>query len=207
MSFTIWFTGLSGAGKSTLSSNIYYELRRRGLEAELLDGDIIRNNFSQELGFSKRDRDMNVRRIGFVSHLLNKHGVVSVVAAIAPYREAREANRALIGDYVEVFVNCPLDVTEKRDPKGLYARARAGEIPNFTGVSAPYEAPVLPEIEVFTDRESVEDCLQRITEALEWSGRIPVAPERPYCLDAEREEALWRDRLAGLGFARDVSKS
>jgi adenylylsulfate kinase len=207
MSFTLWFTGLSGAGKSTLSRKVYYELRRRGLAAELLDGDLIRNNFGQELGFSKKDRDINVRRIGFVSHLLSKHDVISVVAAIAPYREAREANRALIGDYVEVFVNCPLEVTEKRDPKGLYARARTGEISNFTGVSDPYEAPPSPEIEVFTDRESVEDCYCRILEVLERSGRIPAVTERPLCLDAEREEAIWRNRLADLGFAKGCLKS
>lgn len=202
MSFTLWFTGLSGAGKSTLSRKVYYELRRRGLAAELLDGDLIRNNFGQELGFSKKDRDINVRRIGFVSHLLNKHGVISVVAAIAPYQDARQANRKLIEDYVEAFVNCPLEVTEKRDPKGLYAKARTGEIPHFTGVSDPYEAPELPEIEIRTDRDSVEGCYCQIIRSLERSGRIPAVPDCVLFPDAELEEANWRNRLADLGFAK-----
>ena len=207
MGFTLWFTGLSGAGKSTLSRKVFYELRRRGLAAELLDGDIIRGNFGQELGFSKRDRDINVRRIGFVSHLLNKHGVISVVAAIAPYRDARQANRRLLEDYVEAYVNCPLMVVEKRDPKGLYARARAGNIPSFTGVSDPYEAPETPEIEVHTDRETVEDSYRRIITVLEASGRIAPGANRALQSDAEEEDAVWRSRLADLGFADGCLKS
>ena len=116
--FTLWFTGLSGAGKSTNSYNIYMELKRRGLKAELLDGDIIRINFSQGLGFSKRDRDINIRRIGFVSYLLNKNDIISIAAAISPYKETRNLNRHLIENYIEVFCDCPLEVLEKRDPKG-----------------------------------------------------------------------------------------
>ena len=165
--FTIWFTGLSGSGKSTLSRRIYLEIRRRGLKAELLDGDIIRTNFSQELGFTKKERDINVKRIGFLSWLLNKHGIISVVAAIAPYEETRQINRKLIKNYIEVFCNCPLEVVEKRDVKGLYAKARKGLIPHFTGISDPYEPPSNPEIVVYTDKETVEESVNKIINFLE----------------------------------------
>lgn len=126
MSHTIWFSGLSGSGKTTLSRNIFISLKSAGLKVELIDGDIVRSNFSQELSFTKRDRDINVKRIGFLSHLLNKNGVISVVAAIAPYAETRAMNRQLIRNYVEVFCDCPFDVVASRDPKGLYKRAFAG---------------------------------------------------------------------------------
>ena len=202
MSFTIWFTGLSGAGKSTLSSLTYYEIRRRGLEAELLDGDLIRSNFTQELGFSKRDRDINVRRIGFVSHLLNKHNVVCVVAAIAPYAAMRDANRKLIESYHEVHVHCGLEVLKERDPKGLYARALAGDIPNFTGISDPYEPPAHPEVRVETHRQTEEQSFALILGHLDAQGLIPPMPRD--CGDScvETEEAMWRNRLASLGFLR-----
>ncbi|WP_291495688.1 adenylyl-sulfate kinase [Desulfocurvus sp.] len=202
MSFTLWFTGLSGAGKTTLSRCVYLELRRRGLAAELLDGDIIRTNFSSELGFSRRDRDVNVRRIGFVSHLLNRHGVVSVVAAIAPYALARAQNRELLENYVEVFVNCPLEVTERRDVKGLYARARAGQISNFTGVSDPYEEPRTPEVTCFTDREDVATSVGRVLEYLQDKGLAPPAADCQPGEDCERADRQWRSRLARLGYAR-----
>lgn len=203
MSFTLWFTGLSGSGKSTLSSRVYLKLKRRSLAAEWIDGDIIRANFSQELGFSKRDRDINVRRIGFVSHLLTKNKVVSVVAAIAPYAEARLANRRLIGNYVEVFCACPLTVVEERDAKGLYAKARAGQIPNFTGVTDPYEEPTAPEIIVHTDLETPAESVARIITALEERGLIPSATECVYCHYTEDDERLVRRSLAQMGYAKN----
>jgi len=202
MSFTIWFTGLSGAGKTTLSSRVYLELKRRSLAAEWIDGDIIRANFSQELGFSKRDRDINVRRIGFVSHLLSKNGVISVVAAIAPYAEARRANRSLIGRYVEVFCSCPLEVVEKRDVKGLYARARRGEIPNFTGVSDPYEPPEEPEVVVHTDRETPGESVSRILSYLERNGLVPPRERCRLKEYSEEDERRVREALASLGYAK-----
>ncbi len=200
--FTIWFTGLSGSGKSTLSRRVYLEIRRRGLKAELLDGDIIRTNFSQELGFTKRERDINVKRIGFLSWLLNKHGIISVVAAIAPYEETRQINRKLIKNYIEVFCNCPLEVVEKRDVKGLYAKAKKGLIPHFTGISDPYEPPSNPEIVVYTDKETVEESVNKIINFLEESKFLP-----PVSVDIdpkilEQEEKILREHLRQLGFAR-----
>src|SRR5436853_6151835 len=142
--FTLWFTGLSGSGKSTLSCMVEEELRQRGLRVEVLDGDVVRTNLSKGLGFSKEDRDTNIRRIGFVCHLLSRNGVAAIAAAISPYREVRDEVRQMIGDFVEVYVRCPVDVCASRDVKGLYAKAMAGEIPGFTGVSDPYEEPLNP---------------------------------------------------------------
>ncbi|WP_456432635.1 adenylyl-sulfate kinase [Thermosulfuriphilus sp.] len=201
--FTIWFTGLSGSGKTTLSRKVYLEIRRRGLKAELLDGDIIRTNFSQELGFTKKERDINVRRIGFLSWLLNKHGIISVVAAIAPYEDTRRQNRLLIPHYIEVFCNCPLEVVEARDVKGLYARARAGKIPNFTGISDPYEIPKNPEVVVYTDKETVEESLGKILSYLEDRELIPFEPlETKDYAEIEEEERRLRRHLAQIGYAR-----
>lgn len=172
MSFTIWFTGLSGAGKTTLSSRVYDAVVERGFKAELLDGDVIRKNLSQELGFSKQDRDIQVKRIGFVCRLLNKHDIVCVTALISPYQEARQANRDLIDNFVEVYVQCPLKVLEERDTKGLYAKALSGEIENFTGVSDPYEEPVKPDVVVNTDRESIDQSFAKIMDCLEQNGLL-----------------------------------
>ena len=155
--FTLWFTGLSGAGKSTLSHAVGNALKARGRRVERLDGDEVRQRLSRGLGFSKDDRDENVRRIGFVARLLSRNGAVAIAAAISPYRELRdEVRRAHEAPFVEVFVDCPLDVLVKRDPKGLYAKALQGQILNFSGVSDPYEAPLAPEITVHTDAETVE---------------------------------------------------
>ncbi len=200
--FTIWFTGLSGSGKSTLSRLTYLELKRRGLKAELLDGDIIRTNFSQELGFTKRERDINVKRIGFLSWLLNKHGIISVVAAIAPYEETRQINRKLIPNYIEVFCNCPLEVVEKRDPKGLYTRAKRGEIPHFTGISDPYEPPQNPEIVCYTDRETIEESFQKIIDYLVTNDFVPETILIDDISILEQEERLLREHLRKFGFAR-----
>jgi adenylyl-sulfate kinase len=160
--FTLWFTGLSGAGKSTISEVIAERLRGEGHRAELLDGDVVRTNLSQGLGFSKEDRDINVRRIGFVCELLSRNGVVAVVAAISPYRDVREELRARIPNFFEVFVDCPLEVLSARDVKGLYKKAMAGEIAQFTGVSDPYEAPRNPDLLIRSDRETVEESVDRV---------------------------------------------
>ncbi len=170
--FTLWLTGMSGAGKSTISDKIIERLRTAGAKVELLDGDIVRTNLSQGLGFSREDRDTNIRRIGFVSELLSRNGVIVVVAAISPYRETREEVKAKIGNFVEVFVNCPVEVLAARDVKGLYKKALAGEVGNFTGISDPYEPPLHPDVEVRTDRETVDESLDRIWAELRRRGFI-----------------------------------
>jgi adenylyl-sulfate kinase len=165
---TIWFTGLSGAGKSTLAEAVRDALRARGRRVEILDGDEVRTNLSKGLGFSKEDRDTNIRRIGYVARLLSRNGVVAITAAISPYAEIRdEVRRAHEARFVEIFVDCSLDELVKRDKKGLYAKALRGEIENFTGVSDPYEPPASPDIHVHTDRERVEESLARIVSWLE----------------------------------------
>jgi len=165
--FTLWFTGLSGAGKSTLARAISEILRSRGRNVEILDGDEVRENLSKGLGFSREDRDTNIRRIGYVCHLLSRNGVVAISAAISPFREVRDENRRRIGSFVEVFVKCPLDVLVQRDVKGLYKKALAGQIKDFTGVSHPYEEPLQAEIVVETDKETVEESVNRILRFLE----------------------------------------
>jgi adenylyl-sulfate kinase len=165
----LWLTGLSGAGKSTIAEGVAVELRRRGRRVEVLDGDAIRENLSKGLGFSKEDRDTNIRRIGFVAELLARNGVVVIVAAISPYRAVRDDVRARIERFVEVHVHCPLEELVRRDVKGLYRRALAGEIANFTGVSDPYEEPVQPEVVVDTSVESVDGSVHRVLAVLERS--------------------------------------
>ena len=170
--FTLWFTGLSGAGKSTISTLVEQELRRRGHRVELLDGDVVRTNLSKGLGFSKEDRDENVRRIGFVCQLLSRNGVAAIAAFISPYREIRDEVRARIGRFVEVYVECPLETLIERDVKGLYKMALAGEIANFTGVSDPYEPPVNPEVVVRTGDETPEHSVATIMARLEGLGYV-----------------------------------
>jgi adenylylsulfate kinase len=170
--FTIWFTGLSGAGKSTLAEIIEQRLRERGHNVEVLDGDEVRTHLSKGLGFSKEDRDINIKRIAFVSKLLTRNGVVTISAAIAPYREAREWARQEIGNFVEVYVKCPLEVCRQRDVKGLYKLVDEGKIKNFTGVDDPYEEPGNPEVIVETDKESIEESVQKIFAKLEEFGYL-----------------------------------
>ena len=170
---TLWFTGLSGAGKSTLSNLIAEELRRRGLKVEILDGDEVRTNLSKGLGFSKEDRDTNIKRIGYVCKLLTRNGVVAISAAISPYKEIRDYNRQQIGRFVEIYVRCSIEALTQRDVKGLYKKALAGEIQNFTGISDPYEAPEHPEITVDSERQTKEESLQAILDYLEQHGWIP----------------------------------
>ena len=172
MSFTLWFTGIPASGKTTLSQGVYSHLKSRGLKVELLDGDLIRTAFNQDLGFSQQDRDTQVRRLGIISQLLNKNEVIAIVGAISPYAATRSQNRLIIGRYLEVFCDCPVEVAKTRDPKGLYAKALAGEISNFTGVSDPYEIPEAPEIIVRTALESIEDSMAKILTYLEDCGYI-----------------------------------
>ncbi len=159
---TLWFTGLSGSGKSTLAQYITPVLKEQGCKVEVLDGDEVRQNLSKGLGFSKEDRDTNIKRIGWVAKVLTRNGVVTIAAAISPYREVRQWCREQIGNFVEIHVNCPLEVCEQRDTKGLYARARAGEIKQFTGIDDPYESPENPEVVVNTAEESVEESAEKI---------------------------------------------
>jgi adenylyl-sulfate kinase len=176
--FVLWFTGLSGAGKSTLTEAIAPELRARGCRVEVLDGDVVRTNLSKGLGFSREDRDTNILRIGFVANLLARNGVAVITAAISPYRATRDANRELIeGDgsaFVEVHAAATLEECEARDVKGLYARARAGQQPGFTGIDDPYEAPLSPEVVVPTGSEPVEASVARVLVYLEQRGLVPA---------------------------------
>lgn len=211
--FTIWFTGLSGAGKSTLSEAIEQRLKAQGRNVEVLDGDIVRTHLSKGLGFSREDRDTNIKRIAFVCSLLTRNGVVCISAAISPYREAREWARKEIGNFVEVYVKCPLDVCRQRDVKGLYKLVDEGKITNFTGVDDPYEEPEHPELVINTDQETVEESIQRIFAKLEQLGYLEIprsndtgvsscAQERGKedMEPADDDSKKVTDRLAALGY-------
>src|SRR5450432_2801253 len=169
---TIWFTGMSGAGKSTISTLLVERLRQLNAKVEVLDGDVVRTYLSKGLGFSKEDRDQNIRRIGFVCQLLSRNGVIAIAAAISPYRDVRDEVRARIPNFVEVYVECPLEVLAERDVKGLYRRALAGEIPQFTGISDPYEPPLHPEVVVNSSRETPEQSVEKIWATLERLGLV-----------------------------------
>ena len=171
--FILWFTGLSGAGKSTLATHLTPILKSKGCRVEVLDGDEVRENLSKGLGFSKEDRDTNIRRIGFVANMLARNGVASITAAISPYKEIRdEIRKRSQVPFIEVYVEAPLDVLEARDPKGLYKKARAGLIKNFTGISDPYEPPLKPEVTVHTGKESVEESAAKILAYLKQRGLL-----------------------------------
>ena len=170
--FVIWFTGLSGSGKSTIAAQLERELVSRGLDYEMLDGDVVRTNLSKGLGFSREDRDINVRRIGWVARTLAKHRCIVVCATISPYRAIRDEIRRATSRFVEVYVSSPLEVCEERDVKGLYKKARAGEITEFTGVSDPYEPPLHPEVECPTHRETVGQSVARIVRKCEELGYL-----------------------------------
>jgi adenylylsulfate kinase len=175
--FCLWFTGLSGSGKTTITNLLVKELRARGSKLEVLDGDIVRENLSKGLGFSKEDRDTNIRRIAFVANLLSRNGVPVITAAISPYREIRDEARQLMDDrFIEIYVKASVEACEQRDVKGLYAKARAGEIKEFTGVSDPYEAPKSPEIVCETEIETPEESAQKIVDYLEERELLPTAP-------------------------------
>jgi adenylylsulfate kinase len=195
---TIWFTGMSGSGKTTLANAVQGILLERGLNVEILDGDIIRTNLSKGLGFSKEDRDINIRRVGFVCNLLTRNGAIAIAACISPYRSIRDENRTLVGRFVEVYCKAPLEVLVERDPKGLYKKALAGEIKNFTGVSDPYEEPEKPEVVVETNTETIEESVNKIIRTLELMGYIPAAESETEYSEEEEEEI--KKRLRDLGY-------
>ena len=177
--FTIWLTGLSGAGKTTIGAILERELRARGLRVEVLDGDLVRTHLTAGLGFSREHRDINVRRVGWVCELLTRNDVAAIASVISPYRAVRDEIRASIGRFVEVYVEAPLEVLAERDVKGLYRRAMAGEIENFTGVSDPYEPPLRPEVTCHSDgRESPEESAARVLAKLDELGYGQTAARR-----------------------------
>ncbi len=165
--FTLWFTGLSGAGKSTLATLVAQELKQRGHRVEILDGDEVRTNLSKGLGFSKEDRDTNIRRIGYVCRLLARNGVIAISAAISPYREIRDEVRNAHNRFFEVFVKCSIDKLVERDVKGLYKKALTGEVKSFTGISDPYEEPLNPELVLDSGTETVEESFAKLIGKLE----------------------------------------
>src|SRR5262245_37921756 len=204
--FTVWFTGLSGAGKSTISALVERELRERGHKVEVLDGDVVRTHLSKGLGFSKEDRDTNIRRIGWVCEVLTRNDVVAIAAAISPYREIRDEVRANIGRFVEVYVECSIEQLAERDVKGLYKKALAGELANFTGVSDPYEPPLHPEVVCHSDgRETPEQSAAKVIAKLEALGylerrvvlELASSPDAAYT-DEEADEVT--ERLRDLGY-------
>ncbi|MBV9786594.1 MAG: adenylyl-sulfate kinase [Chloroflexi bacterium] len=203
--FTIWFTGLSGSGKSTISAILTQELRDRGLKVEVLDGDVVRTHLSKGLGFSKEDRDTNIRRIGWVCEVLTRNDVVSIAAAISPYRAVREEVREQIGRFVEVYMDCSIETLAERDVKGLYRKALNGEIGNFTGVSDPYEPPRHPEVVCYSDgRETPEQSAAKVIAKLEQLGYLerpvlmPVGDDALVYTEDEEEEVT--ARLRDLGY-------
>ena len=195
--FTLWFTGMSGSGKSTLAELVEKELLERGLNVEILDGDIIRTNLSKGLGVSQEDRDINIRRVGFVCNLLTRNGAIAIAACISPYKAIRDENRELIGRFVEVFCKAPVEKLIERDVKGLYKKALAGEIKGFTGIDDPYEEPEKAEIVVNTTEETVEESVKKIIHTLEVMGHIEATETEEYS-DEEEEEI--KKRLADLGY-------
>ncbi len=195
--FTVWFTGLPSAGKSTLAEILARELRERGLGVEVLDGDVVRQHLCRGLGFSKEDRDENIRRIGFVCGLLTKHGATAIAAAISPYRAIRDEVRASVGNFVEVYVKASVEACMQRDVKGLYKKALAGEIKGFTGVDDPYEPPLKPELIIETETESPQESAARILCKLEQLGYVESSQQTSY---TPEEEARIRERLVRLGY-------
>ncbi len=195
--FTVWFTGLPSAGKSTLAELLSHELRERGHGVEVLDGDVVRQHLCKGLGFSKEDRDENIRRIGFVCGVLTRHGATAIAAAISPYRAIRDEVRASVGNFVEVYVKTSVEACIQRDVKGLYKKALAGEIKGFTGVDDPYEPPLKPEVIIETETESPKESAARILRRLEELGYVESLPQTSY---TPEQEARIRERLVRLGY-------
>jgi len=196
--FTLWFTGLPCSGKTTISEIVEKELRNRGLNVESLDGDEVRQHLSKNLGFSKEDRDEHIRRIGFIAKLLSRNGVATLAAFVSPYRAVRDHVRSEIENFVEIYVKCPVDVCIQRDIKGMYKKALAGEIKNFTGVSDPYEEPLSPELVIETDKETPAESAQKVIQWLESMEYIPEASESVTYTPEEAEKI--EKRLKALGY-------
>ena len=196
----VWHTGLPSSGKSTIARGVHRELLRRGYATELLDGAEVRESLSRGLGFSREDREENVRRIGYVAKLLSRNGVIAICAAVSPFRSTRAEVRRNVTNFIEVFVDCPVEVAESRDTDGWYARARMGEVEEFTGVNAPYEAPEAPEVHLFSAHERVDDSVWKVLRTLEARGIITDGPA-PGTGGAgvAKEEEIQR-RLASLGY-------
>ncbi len=195
--FCIWFTGLSGAGKSTLAKLLEDSLLERGLRVEVLDGDAVRTNLSKGLGFSREDRETNLRRIAFVANLLSRNGVAVIAAAISPYQSIRDEVRGMVHNFVEVFINCPVEVCIERDPKGLYKKALSGELKHFTGIDDPFEPPLKPEVDIRTAEETPQESLNRLLMTLEILRLIPAMPGQGY---SDEEAAVLQKRLKDLGY-------
>jgi adenylylsulfate kinase len=191
--FTLWFTGLSGAGKTTLARAVERHLKASGRKVEILDSDIARTHLSKGLGFSREDRNTNIRRIAFVCKLLTRNDIVSIAAVISPYREARDWARQEIGHFVEVYIRCPIEVCRLRDVKGLYKLVDAGKIKGFTGVDDPYEEPESPDVVIETDKETIEDSVNHILVRLEELGYL--APEEVY-----EDTGILKDQLTAWGY-------
>ncbi len=177
--WVIWLTGLPAAGKTTLASRVCEVLHSKGVRAEHLDGDELRKTLSEGLGFSRQDRDKHILRVGFVCGLLSRNGVVSIVSAISPYRQARDQVRASVGKFMEVYVKCPLEICERRDTKGLYRKAREGKLSQVTGINDPYEEPLSPELVLETDKETIEACVGKIIARCGEPGGAPAPPYKP----------------------------
>lgn len=196
--FTLWFTGLPCSGKTTVSEIVGKEFRERGLNVEILDGDELRRNLSKDLGFSKEDRETHIKRVGFIAKLLSRNNVATLAAFVSPYREVRKYLRIEIGNFIEVYVKCPVEVCIKRDVKGMYKKAIEGEIQNFTGISDPYEEPLEPEIIVETDKEMPMESAQKVIQRLESMEYIPPASES-VIYTAEEEESI-KEKLKIRGY-------
>lgn len=192
--WVIWLTGLPAAGKTTIASRLHGILRSKGIRAEHLDGDEIRKVLSAGLGFSRQDRDANIQRVGYLCQLLSRNGVTAIVSAVSPYREARDRVRASVGKFLEVYVKCSLEVCERRDPKGLYKKAREGTLLGVTGVSDPYEEPLAPEAVVETEKDSAEQCAAKILAKL---GELSAKLGSVY---TQQEEKDLMEKLASLGY-------
>ncbi|UBF23653.1 adenylyl-sulfate kinase [Kovacikia minuta CCNUW1] len=202
----LWLTGLSGAGKTTIAQHLEHKLQKRDRPVECLDGDAIRQNLSKGLGFSREDRDRNVRRVGDVANLLSRNGIIVIVALISPYRSVRNELRSRLHNFVEIYVDAPLEVCEARDVKGLYAQARSGQIKFFTGIDDPYEAPLNPDITCYTGNETVDESVARITNWLEAGGYLPRI-EQLTAETLEHRYGISRNRVSGEDMQRNLSIS
>jgi adenylyl-sulfate kinase len=190
----LWFTGLPSSGKSTIAREVFHRLLERGLPVELLDGAEVRESLSRGLSFSREDREEHIRRIGYVAKLLSRNGVIAICAAVSPYRATRDEVRRHTTTFVEIYVECPVEIAEQRDADGWYARARRGEVEEFTGVNAPYEPPTSPEVHIRSDRESVDEAATKVITRL---IDLDLVPRR---FDEATAQAEIRRRLAALGF-------